>query len=137
MVPPLFVVAFRWVVVDADLVIDVAVQVGVDVWLQDVLQHPQLRDFLRSEAVRVVEDLAVTISEDVGGEPTVDTQHPRLETGGDHCLHEGLTRLEVLTGDRHALLRRQLDHCRYVDGQIRCAIGEGHTHLETGVCVDL
>jgi hypothetical protein len=73
-IPALLVVSLGRVVVDANLVIDVAVEVGVDVGLEDVLEDAELGDFLRPEALRIVEDLAVTIPQNVGGEPSVDAQ---------------------------------------------------------------
>ena len=50
-VPTLFVVTAGRVVVDADLVVNIFVEVGVKLGLKDVLQHAELRDFLGLEGL--------------------------------------------------------------------------------------
>ena len=136
-VPPLLVVAAGWVVVDADDVVDVAVEVRVGVGLEDGIQHTQLRDLLGLEVLRIVQDLAVPVSQDVGGVPAAQAEHPGLETGSQEGLHEGLARLEVLAGDGHAMAGGQLDHARQVHAQVRSAVGERDVAHQGGVHVDL
>jgi hypothetical protein len=55
-------------------VIDVLVEVGVKLGLEDVLQHAELRLFLGLEGLGIVEDFAVAVAEDVGGVPAADAQ---------------------------------------------------------------
>src|SRR6266851_1160473 len=98
-VPSLFVVAAGWVVVDADLVVDVLVEVGVQLGLEDVVKHAELGFFLGLEGLGVVEDLAVAIAEDVGGVPAADAEVADLKGRGEDGLDEGLAGLEVLAAD--------------------------------------
>src|SRR6266850_2381299 len=80
-VPALFVVAAGLVVVDRHLVLQVLVEVRVLLRLEDLLQHRQLADLFGLEVRRIVEDFAVAVAEDVGGEPALHAQHARLESG--------------------------------------------------------
>src|SRR5256885_5982207 len=57
-------------------------------------------------------------------EPAADAEHARLQRRGDDRLHQGLPRLEVLAGDRHAEAAGQLPGGGEVDGQVRCAVRE-------------
>ena len=65
-VPALLVVAAGWVVVDADDVVDVAIQVRVGLRLEDGVQHAQLRNLFGLEVLGIVKDLAVPVAQDVG-----------------------------------------------------------------------
>ena len=92
------------VVVDADLVIDVAVELRVELGLQDVFQHAELGLFLGLERFGIVEHLAVAVAQNVGGEPAVHAQHARLEAGRQDGLHQRLAGLEILAADGRAVL---------------------------------
>jgi hypothetical protein len=46
-------------------VVDVAIELWVEVRLEDVLEDPEFRFLFRLEALGVIEDLAVAIAEDV------------------------------------------------------------------------
>ena len=109
-VPALLVVAARRVVVDADHVVDVAVELGIDLRLQDGVEHAELRHLLGLEGLGIVEHLAVAVAEDVGGEPALDAEHAGLEAGREDRLHQRLAGLEVLAGDRHVVLAGELEH---------------------------
>ena len=61
-VPTLFVISARRVVVDADLVAEVAVKLGVQLRLQDLLQHTQFRLFLGAETSQRLVISSVTLS---------------------------------------------------------------------------
>ena len=104
-VPALLGVAAGRVVLDAHLVEVVLVELGVELGLQDRVEHGGLADLLRPERARIVEHLAVAVAEDVRREPALQAQHPRLQARRDDRLHEGLAGLEVLAGDGHALAR--------------------------------
>ena len=136
-VPALLRVAARRVVLDAHLVEDLVVEALVERGLQDRLEHAELRDLLALERVGVVEDLAVAVAEDVRREPARHAEEARLEAGRDDRLHEGLARLEVLAGDRHAALLGELPRGGEVDGQVRRAVRERHALEEAGPRVDL
>ena len=136
-VPALFVVAARRVVVDADLVEDVLVEVGIELGLEDVFERAELRLFLGLERLGIVEHFAVAVAEDVGGVPAGDAEQARLEGRREHGLHEGLTGLEVLAADGRRVLLRELDHGRHVDGEIRRAVGERNALCQRRVGVDL
>ncbi len=99
-VPALFFVAARRIVVDANLVVDVLVEIGIKLGLEDVFERAQLRLFLGLEGLRIVEHFAVAIAEDVGRVPAGDAEHARFEGRREHGLHEGLAGLEVLAADR-------------------------------------
>ena len=66
-----------------------------------------------------------------------DAEEARLEGGGEDGLHEGLAGLEVLAADGRGILLRQLDHRGNIDGEVRCAVGEGDALTERGIGVDL
>src|SRR5207237_10128840 len=100
-VPALLRVAARRVVLDPYLVEVVAVELGVQLRLQDGVEDGGLADLLRAERARIVQHLTVAVAEDVRREPSLESEHPRLESRRDDRLHERLTRLEVLSGDRH------------------------------------
>src|SRR3569623_1279416 len=136
-VPAFLRVAAGRVVVDADDVADVAVEVRVLVGLEDRVDHAELRHFLRLERLGVVEDLAVAVTEDVRRVPALEAEHARLEAGREDRLHQGLARLEVLAGDRHALLARELEQRGRIERQVRRAVGVRDAHLEARVRVDL
>src|SRR5436190_6112048 len=95
-VPALFVVTARRVVINANLVIDLAVQRRVHLRLQDVLEHAQLGFFFRLERVRVVQYLPVTVPEDVGRVPPAQPEHARLEPRREDRLEQRLAALEIL-----------------------------------------
>ena len=80
-VPSFLAVSTRRIVVDAYLVRIVGIKVGIELRLQDVLQHREFALFLGLERLRIVQHLTVTIAQDVGGEPAVQTQQARFETG--------------------------------------------------------
>src|SRR5690606_10718538 len=107
-VPSLFAVTARWVVLDADLVVHPAIELRVEVGLEHGLEDAELGGLLAAEAVGIVQHLAVAVAQDVRGEPALDAEHPRAEAGRDQRLHERLTGLEVLAGDRDAPLAREL-----------------------------
>src|SRR2546422_4907741 len=72
-VPALFVVAARGVVVDAHLVVDFAVQLGIKMRLENIFEDAELGFFLGLERTGVVEDFAIAIAEDVGGKPATSS----------------------------------------------------------------
>src|SRR5215211_1644691 len=113
-VPALLGVAAGWVVVDLHQVRYLAVELGVEVGLQDIFQHGELGDFLGLQASFVVEDLAVPISEDVGRVPALEAQRPGLQARRHDGLQEGLAGLEVLARDRYPPACSQLDERRDV-----------------------
>ena len=99
---------------------------------------PSFETSLRLERLRIVEHLAVAVAEDVGRVPALEAEQARLEAGREDRLHQGLAGLEVLAGDRHAvLLARSSMQRRRVDGQVGRAVGVGHAALERRVRVDL
>ena len=136
-VPAFLVVAARRVVVDADLVEDVLVEVGIELGLEDVLERAELGLLFGLERFGIIEDFAVAIAEDVGGVPAGDAEQACLEGGREDSLHEGLAGFEVLAADGSAVLLGELDHRGEIDGEVRCAVGEGHAFRERGIGVDL
>src|SRR5205809_3349372 len=117
-VPPFLIISARWVVVDPNLVVDLAIQLRIELRLQDMLEQAELGLLLRLERLGIVQHFAVAVAEDVGGIPPRQTEHARLERGRQHALHHRLAGLEVLAADRHATLFRQTLHHRQVDRQV-------------------
>ena len=105
--------------------------------LKDGLEHAELADLLGLEAVRIVQDLAVAVAQDIGREPASNPEHTCAETGCDQGLHQGLTRLEVLAADGRARLTRQLQHGGRIRREVRRAVGVGDALLQAGPSVDL
>ncbi len=135
-VPALLVVAARWVVVDADLVVEVLVELRVELGLEDDVEDAELGLFLGLEGLGVIEDLAVAVAEDVGGVPAGDAEHAGLEGGGEDGLDEGLAGLEVLAADGCVHPAGELVEGGDVDGEVGCAVGEGDALLEGGPGVE-
>src|SRR5437879_1978161 len=81
---------------DPHLVVYVPVQLGVLIGLEDVLEHAELRFFLRLEGLGVVEHFSVAVTKDVGGVPAGEPEHAGLEGGRQDRLHHRLAGLEVL-----------------------------------------
>src|SRR5260370_24508513 len=71
------------------------------------------------------------------GEPAVDSQHARLESGSKQRLHESLAGLEILAANGYVAVFGQIEQHRRVGGEVGCAVGEWHTGLERRVSVDL
>src|SRR5467141_573611 len=69
-VPPFLIIAAGWVVVDPHLVIDLAVQLGIEIGLEDVLEQPELGLLLGLERLRIVQHFAVAIAQNVGRIPS-------------------------------------------------------------------
>ena len=102
----------------------VAIEVGLIFGAENGLEGREFRHLFRLEVFRFVQDKTIAVAQDVGGEPTVESQTARAEDGGEATLHEGLSSLEILTCDGHALLFCQLPHGWDVHG------GVGRTHDE-------
>ena len=78
-IPTFFVITAWRVIVDANFVVEILVEVGVELGLEDVFEYAELGDFLGLEGFGVVEDLAVAVAEDVGGVPAGDADVADLE----------------------------------------------------------
>ncbi len=131
-IPTFFIITTWRVIVNANLVVDVLVEVGVKLGLEDVFQNAELRDLFGFEGLGVVEDFAVAVAEDVGRVPAGDAEVADLEGGGENGLDEGLASLEVLAADWSVHLLRKLLQGGDVDGEVGCAVGEGNAFLEGG-----
>ena len=53
----------------------IAVQIGEFLRFKDIVDNRQLADFFRFEVFGLVQHFAVTVTQDVGREPTANTQH--------------------------------------------------------------
>ena len=62
-VPALFVVAARRVIVDADLVIHLAVEIGIQFRLQKIFENAEFGFFFGFERIGIVENFAIAIAE--------------------------------------------------------------------------
>ena len=113
--------------------VGVGVEVRVHLRLEDVFERTQFRLFLCLEVLRLVQDLAITVAQDVGREPALQAKHPRLQHGSDHRLDQGLPCLEVLAADRHTVVGGQLLHGRDVHRKAGAAVDEGDALLNGGI----
>ena len=77
---------------------EIFVELGIEVRLEDVVEHRLLALFLRLERLGIVEHFAVAIAEDVGRIPAFDAEQPRLQAGRDDRLDQRLAGLQVLAG---------------------------------------
>src|SRR6185437_4113419 len=68
-IPTLLRIATGRVVVDTDLVVDVLVEFGVKVWLQNNFQRRELAFFFRFEGAWIVQYFAIAVAQDVRREP--------------------------------------------------------------------
>ena len=98
-IPTLFVITAWWVIVNADLVENVLVKVGIEFGLQDVFERAEFGLFLGLEGLGIVEHFAVAVAENVGGVPAGDAQQARLKSRRQNGLHERLAGLEILAAD--------------------------------------
>ena len=115
--------------------IDIAIEVGELLRLEDVVDNRQLAHLLRLEVLGLVEHLAIAIAQNVGREPSAHTQHTRLEHRRQHGLHQRLSALEVLACDGHIHLLGELPHGRCVHAEVgsthheRSALGNGRISI--------
>src|SRR5215472_19082166 len=103
-IPTLFVVATRRIVIDAHLVIEVLVQLRIKLRLQDVLERRKLTFFLGAEGAGVVQHFAVTIAENIRRKPTSQSQQPGFESGRNDGFHQRLAGLKVFATDGQPVL---------------------------------
>ena len=54
---------------------EIVVEVRIEVRLENLVQHGKLALFLRFEGIRIIQDLAVPVAQNVGGEPPFQAQH--------------------------------------------------------------
>ncbi len=116
--------------------VEVLVESGVELGLEDDVEDAELGLFLGLEGLGVVEDFAVTVAEDVGGVPAADAEHAGFEGGREDGFDEGLAGLEVLAADGRVHLAGELVERGDVDGEVRCAVGEGDAFFERGPGVE-
>ena len=65
-IPAFLVIAAWFVVMDMHLMLVLAVEVFVDLWLQHIVKHRQLTTLLRPEGVRIVQDIPIPVAQDIG-----------------------------------------------------------------------
>ena len=134
-VPALLIVIARRIVVDTHLVVDVAIEIGIFLRLQDGVDHGELGHLLRLERPGIVKHLAVAVPEDIGGEPAFQAKHTCMESGSKHGLHHGLSGLVVLAADGRIHPVGQLEHGRHVNCETGSAVDEGHALSDSCVGV--
>src|SRR4029077_2625762 len=105
-VPTLFVITTRRVIVNANFMEDIPIELRIQSRLQNVLQRSQLRFFLGLERPGIVQHLAVAVAEDVGRIPSAHPEQPRLEGWSEHGLYQSLASLEILTANWNFALTR-------------------------------
>src|SRR5580693_1871257 len=93
-VPALLVVAAGWVIVYADFMGEITVEIGVEFGLENVFEDRELGFFLGLERSGIFEHFAVAVAQDVGGEPSVEADHAGFEAGGEDGLNQRLAGFE-------------------------------------------
>src|SRR5437868_9389784 len=73
-VPTLFIITTRRVIVDAYLVIEIAVQMRVKLGLENLVKDAELGFLLGLEGIGIFEHLAVAIAKNIGGVPAAESQ---------------------------------------------------------------
>ena len=101
------------------LVVAVAVEVWLVLWLQNCLQGRELAHLLGVEVGWLIENETVTVAQNVGREPSVQAQAAGADDRSETTLHQGLTGLEVLACDRHLGLLCEFPHGWNVNRSIR------------------
>ena len=114
---------------------DVAVQLGVLVGFEDVFEHAKLRLFLRLERLRIVEHLAVSVAQDVGGIPASNAELASLEHWSQHGLQKGLAGLEVFSANGDFARGRKISEHRDVNREVGGTIGKRDTFENGGIGV--
>ena len=116
-------------------IVAVPVEVGLRLWLENGLQRRELADLLGAEVGGLVEHQSVTVAEDVGREPTAQSETASTDDRSEATLHQCLTRLEVFAGNGQAKFLRHLPHGRNIDSGVRCAHDKRSTLCQCCVCV--
>src|SRR5262249_26872942 len=89
-VPAFLVVPAGRIVVDPHDVAEIFVELRVELGLQDVVEDGLLALFLGLERLRIVQDFAVAVPQNVGRIPALDAEQARLEPGRDDGLDQRL-----------------------------------------------
>src|SRR6266536_2952907 len=106
-IPAFLVIPTRFVVMDVHLVLVLAVEILVQLRLQNVFEHRQFAALLGAEGVRIVQHVAVPIAQDIRGKPAVQAQLPGFQSRSNNGFHERLAGLKILAADRYAAVGRQ------------------------------
>ena len=134
-VPCFLVILTRRIVVDAYLMINITVQVRIFLRFEDIVDNRQLADLFCLEVLRLVEYLAVTVTQNIRREPAAYTQHTGLEHRSKHRLHQSLATLEVLTGNGHIHFLGEFPHSRSIHTQIRSTHNKRSAFCNGSICI--
>src|SRR5262249_39679157 len=77
-IPPFLVIAAWFVVMDVHLVLVLAIEILIEIWLQNIVEYRQLTALLGTEGVRIVQDIPIAVPQDIGRKPAVESQLPRF-----------------------------------------------------------
>ena len=113
----------------------ITVQIGEFFGFEDIVDNGQLADFFGLEVFRLVKHFTVTITQDIGREPSAYTQHTGLEHRSKYSFHQSLTALEVFTGNRHIHFLGEFPHSRSIYAQVRSTHDERSTFCDCSVSV--
>ena len=115
--------------------INVSVEIRIFFGFKDRVDYRQFADFFCLEVVRIIKHFAVAVTENVGREPAVHTQHTGLEHRSQYGFHQCLTALEVFSCDRYILLLGEFPHSRSVYTQVRSTHYERSAFCDSSVCI--
>ena len=115
--------------------VNVSIEIRIFFRFEDGVDYRQLTNFFCLKVVRIIQHFTVTVTEDVGREPTVHTQHTSLEHRSQYGFHQCLTALEVFTGDRNILLFREFPHGRSIYTQVRSTHHKRSIFCDSSVCI--
>ena len=127
-VPGLFIIAARLVVVDPHHVVLHRVP-------QAIGEHVALGVDLVLQALRLAQGLPVAVAEQVGAEPAFHVQGAGAQGGGQHGLEVGLPGFTVLAGYGHVPGGGQLAQGGHVGRHAGGKVPVGRTLLDAGVGV--
>ena len=80
--------------------------------------------------------LSVTVTKDIGREPSLNTQQAGAECGCKGTLHHGLAALEILAYNRQTLFLGELKECGNIYAHIWSTHNERATLHKCGVCIN-
>src|SRR5712664_366414 len=116
--------------------VHLAVQLRIQLRLENIFQNTELGLFFCLERSRVLENFAVTIAKNVGGKPAVKSQHARLERRGKNSLEKSLSGLEVFSANGHIVIVGELLNCRDIHAEVRRTVGIRHAASHRGQSVE-
>ena len=103
------------------------IEIRLDIRLQNCLKSREFTYLLSMEVCWLIENETITIAENIGREPAIQTEATGTDDRSKATLNKCLTCLEVLTGDRHLGFLSEFPHSRNIYSCIRSTHDERST----------